>query len=99
MIAYGVGRFPMEYFRQPDPQFSEGKDMAGWGATLASMGMTQGQFLCLLMVLGGAGLLWFFRRAAKSNPLMQISDQAVAFKAQAMSDQQAGLPEQKTKNA
>jgi phosphatidylglycerol:prolipoprotein diacylglycerol transferase len=45
MFGYGVFRFIAEFFREPDAFLG-----------LLSMGMSMGQWLCVPMVLGGAGL-------------------------------------------
>jgi phosphatidylglycerol---prolipoprotein diacylglyceryl transferase len=52
VFGYGVLRFIAEYFRQPD-------DFLG----LLALGMTMGQWLCIPMIVIGAGLwVWFGRR-------------------------------------
>ncbi len=48
--GYGIFRFIIEFFREPDPQI---------GFLLATF--TMGQFLSSMMILGGFGL-WYFRR-------------------------------------
>lgn len=54
LFGYGVFRFIAEFFREPDAHLG-----------LLSLGLSMGQWLCVPMVLGGAGLwLWFGRRAA-----------------------------------
>jgi phosphatidylglycerol:prolipoprotein diacylglycerol transferase len=51
-LGYGLFRFTLEFFRQPDPQLG-----FLWG------GATMGQLLCLPMILGGlAGLVLVLRR-------------------------------------
>ena len=48
LLGYGVFRFIAEYFREPDAHLG-----------LLSMGLSRGQWLCIPMVVGGAGLwLW-----------------------------------------
>lgn len=47
LILYGVGRFIVEFFREPDAQLGY---FFGW--------MTMGQILCTLMIIAGAYLLW-----------------------------------------
>ncbi len=49
LFGYGVFRFIAEFFREPD-------DFLG----LLSLGMSMGQWLCVPMVLLGAGLWWWF---------------------------------------
>lgn len=52
LIFYGVGRFVLEFFREPDQQIG-----FLWG------GATMGQILCLAMILlGSCGLFWLKRR-------------------------------------
>lgn len=55
LIFYGIGRFIIEFFREPDQQIG-----FFWG------GATMGQLLCLAMLLlGSAGLFWLKRRGDK----------------------------------
>lgn len=52
LIFYGVGRFFLEFFREPDQQLG-----FLWG------GATMGQILCLVMiVMGSSGLFWLKSR-------------------------------------
>lgn len=54
-IFYGIGRFIIEFFREPDQQIG-----FLWG------GATMGQLLCLVMILlGSTGLFWLKRRGDK----------------------------------
>jgi phosphatidylglycerol---prolipoprotein diacylglyceryl transferase len=54
LFGYGVFRFIAEFFREPDAHLG-----------LLSMGMSMGQWLCVPMILGGAGLwLWCGRRSS-----------------------------------
>lgn len=48
LVGYGVFRFFLEFFRQPDPQL---------GFVLGPF--TMGQVLCSIMVVAGVALLWF----------------------------------------
>jgi phosphatidylglycerol---prolipoprotein diacylglyceryl transferase len=48
--GYGVFRFTIEFFREPDPQLGF---IIDW--------LTMGQLLCLAMILGGVGLLIYIR--------------------------------------
>jgi phosphatidylglycerol:prolipoprotein diacylglycerol transferase len=48
LLGYGVFRFVAEFFREPDAHLG-----------LLSLGMSMGQWLCVPMVLGGAGLWWW----------------------------------------
>jgi phosphatidylglycerol:prolipoprotein diacylglycerol transferase len=55
LIFYGIGRFILEFFREPDQQIGY-----LWG------GATMGQLLCLAMILlGSAGLFWLKSRRDK----------------------------------
>jgi phosphatidylglycerol:prolipoprotein diacylglycerol transferase len=53
LFGYGCFRFVAEYFREPDAHLG-----------LLSWGWSMGQWLCLPMVLGGA-LLWAWAKKAK----------------------------------
>jgi phosphatidylglycerol---prolipoprotein diacylglyceryl transferase len=53
LFGYGVFRFIAEFFREPDAHLG-----------LLSLGMSMGQWLCVPMILGGAGLWWWFGRKA-----------------------------------
>lgn len=55
LIIYGIGRFIIEFFREPDQQIG-----FLWG------GATMGQMLCLAMILlGSGGLYWLKNREDK----------------------------------
>lgn len=55
LILYGVGRFFLEFFREPDQQIG-----FLWG------GATMGQILCLVMIVSGvSGLIWLKKRGSK----------------------------------
>ncbi len=57
LLGYGMFRFVAEFFREPDAHLG-----------LLSLGMSLGQWLCLPMILGGAGLwLWARSRAISSS--------------------------------
>jgi phosphatidylglycerol---prolipoprotein diacylglyceryl transferase len=51
LLGYGVFRFIAEFFREPDAHLG-----------LLSLGMSMGQWLCVPMMLSGAGLWWWFGR-------------------------------------
>jgi len=53
VFGYGVLRFVAEYFREPD-------NFLG----LLAGGMSMGQWLCVPMILAGAGLWWYLGQAA-----------------------------------
>ena len=48
-MGYGLLRFVVEFFREPDAHIG-----------LLQMGLSMGQWLCIPMVLGGAALWWWF---------------------------------------
>ncbi|MCU0761937.1 MAG: prolipoprotein diacylglyceryl transferase [Hydrogenophaga sp.] len=57
LFGYGVLRFVAEFFREPDAHLG-----------LLSLGMSMGQWLCVPMILGGAGLwIWAARREAAAG--------------------------------
>ena len=53
VFGYGVLRFVAEYFREPDSFLG-----------LLALGMSMGQWLCVPMIVLGAGLWWWFGRRA-----------------------------------
>ena len=56
LLGYGVFRFVAEFFREPDAHLG-----------LLSLGMSMGQWLCIPMILGGAGLWWWVRSNARNT--------------------------------
>lgn len=59
LLGYGLMRFVAEYFREPDAYLE-------WLAQ--STGLSMGQWLCVPMMLIGAGLWYFFRRHGRPYP-------------------------------
>jgi phosphatidylglycerol:prolipoprotein diacylglycerol transferase len=61
VLGYGVLRFVGEFFREPDSFLG-----------LLALGMSMGQWLCVPMMVAGAGLWWYFGRqaAGASAPTM-----------------------------
>ena len=55
VFGYGVLRFVAEYFREPDSFLG-----------LLALGMSMGQWLCVPMIVAGAGLWWWFGRAGRA---------------------------------
>ena len=53
LIGYGVFRFIAEFFREPDAHLG-----------ILSLGMSMGQWLCLPMIVGGAGLWWWAQKSS-----------------------------------
>lgn len=58
--GYGLGRFMVEFVRQPDAQFISGGNPLGLAIHVEGYGLTMGQILSLPMILLG---LWLIRRA------------------------------------
>ena len=56
LAGYGIARFFIEFFREPDAQIG-----------INAFGMTRGQMLCSAMILSGAAL-WFARRKFSKLP-------------------------------
>jgi phosphatidylglycerol:prolipoprotein diacylglycerol transferase len=48
LMGYGVLRFAVEFFREPDAHLG-----------VLSLGMSMGQWLCMPMIVGGVGLWWW----------------------------------------
>lgn len=60
--GYGIARFIVEFFRQPDAQFvSEGNPL-GLAVQMSGYGLTMGQILCVPMIALG---LWLILRARR----------------------------------
>lgn len=62
--GYGIGRFIVEYFRQPDYQFVTAENPLGLYVQFGDWGLTAGQVLSLPMILVG---LWFIARPLRSR--------------------------------
>ena len=62
VAGYGIARFVVEFFRQPDAQFITEGNPLGLAWQIAGSGLTQGQALSLPMIAVG---LWFFARARR----------------------------------
>jgi phosphatidylglycerol:prolipoprotein diacylglycerol transferase len=60
VAGYGVARFVVEFFRQPDAQFVTAGNPLGLAWQVGGWGLTQGQALSVPMVAVG---LWFLLRA------------------------------------
>lgn len=63
--GYGLARFTVEFFRQPDAQFVTQDNPLGLYLQLGGYGLTAGQLLSLPMIAAG---LWFVTRAARRDP-------------------------------
>ena len=58
-LGYGAVRFVIEFYRQPDSQFTSVNNPDG----AVFLGMTMGQTLCTVMILGGLGIIvWGIRK-------------------------------------
>lgn len=64
LAGYGVARFIVEFFRQPDAQFVTDGNPLGLAYHIAGFGLTMGQVLCLPMILIGAFFILRSRRSA-----------------------------------
>lgn len=60
LTGYGIARFVVEFFRQPDAQFVSPGNPIGWAVQSGGVGLTMGQLLSLPMIAVG---LWFIVRA------------------------------------
>ncbi len=56
--GYAIGRFIVEFFRQPDAQFQTFENPLGLAVHLNGYGLTMGQVLTLPMFLLGVFLIW-----------------------------------------
>ncbi|MCH2093638.1 MAG: prolipoprotein diacylglyceryl transferase [Rhodobacteraceae bacterium] len=60
--GYGIGRFVVEFFRQPDIQFQSPGNPLGLALQVDGYGLTMGQLLNLPMIMGGVlAILWAMR--------------------------------------
>ncbi|MBK5933802.1 prolipoprotein diacylglyceryl transferase [Rhodovulum imhoffii] len=62
--GYGLARFTVEHFRQPDPQFTTAENPAGYVLAWQDAGLTMGQLLSLPMIAMGLVFLLIARRRA-----------------------------------
>ena len=60
--GYGLARFVVEFFRQPDAQFVSPGNPTGLALHIDGFGLTMGQLLTLPMILGGLALILWARR-------------------------------------
>lgn len=63
LAGYGVSRFIVEFFRQPDAQFVAPGNPLGWALQLGEYGLTMGQILSIPMLALG---LWLASRARRA---------------------------------
>jgi phosphatidylglycerol:prolipoprotein diacylglycerol transferase len=70
ILGYGVARYIVEFFREPDSQYMD-------NAILGTAGLHMGQLLCVPMVVGGIYLVWTAKgRRQRVTPI--AGDDAVA---------------------
>ncbi len=62
--GYGLSRFIVEFFRQPDAQFVSPGNPLGLAWHVSGLGLTMGQILSLPMIAIGFWFVWRARRAA-----------------------------------
>ena len=60
--GYGLARFIVEFFRQPDAQFIAPGNPLGLAWHINGVGLTMGQLLSLPMIALGLWLIWRARR-------------------------------------
>ena len=60
LVGYGIARFVVEFFRQPDAQFVTPGNPVGLAVQVGGYGLTMGQLLSLPMIAVG---LWFILRS------------------------------------
>jgi phosphatidylglycerol:prolipoprotein diacylglycerol transferase len=60
LLGYGLARFIVEFFRQPDAQFVTEGNPVGLALQVGGYGLTMGQLLSLPMIAAG---VWFLARA------------------------------------
>jgi phosphatidylglycerol:prolipoprotein diacylglycerol transferase len=68
VAGYGVGRFLIEFVRQPDAQFVSPGNPLGLALQWDGWGLTMGQVLTLPMILAGSLLILWARRRASAVP-------------------------------
>lgn len=63
-VGYGLARFVVEFFRQPDAQFITAANPMGWAIHFGGLGLTMGQLLSLPMIVLGIALIAVAHRRA-----------------------------------
>lgn len=78
MIGYGLTRFVVEYFREPDPGLEFviqlGPESNPPWLLLSPWNITTGQILSFLMIVAGVLLIFIFRETAKRRPKVETFD-------------------------
>ena len=64
LAGYGVSRFIVEFFRQPDAQFRSIDNPLGWALDFGEWGVTMGQLLSTPMILAGLAIIFVARKRA-----------------------------------
>lgn len=64
-VGYGLGRFVVEFVRQPDAQFVSPGNPLGLAWHMDGVGLTMGQILCIPMILFGIYMFVRARRMAR----------------------------------
>ncbi len=66
-IGYGLVRFVIEYFREPDSQLgfiiALGKETEPTALFKSALNISLGQILCLAMIVAGAAMILYARKA------------------------------------
>jgi len=62
--GYGISRFIVEFFRQPDAQFQGPDNPLGWALDFGNWGLTMGQLLSTPMIIVGLAILVAARKRA-----------------------------------
>jgi phosphatidylglycerol---prolipoprotein diacylglyceryl transferase len=77
-IGYGVIRFVIEYFREPDKDMGYiiGDRSAPTYVVTSFLNISMGQLLSFLMIVGGALVLYFCSKAAKDRPAVAAAPNA-----------------------
>jgi len=65
--GYGLGRFVVEFYRQPDPQFISPGNPLGLALHIEGFGLTMGQVLCVPMIVLGLWLVLRLRRPVSAQ--------------------------------
>ena len=64
LAGYGISRFIVEFFRQPDAQFQSLDNPLGWALDFGEWGLTMGQLLSTPMILIGLTVVLMSRKRA-----------------------------------
>ncbi len=67
-LVYGIGRFLVEFVRQPDAQFITPGNPLGLALQVNGWGLTMGQLLTLPMIFAGIAVIAIVRRGRPATP-------------------------------